>query len=163
MIQDEKERYDAALEYATEMHEGQYRKGGEPYITHPVAVAEIVREKGGDTDCVITALFHDLLEDTEATEEEIERIGGSKVLLAVKLLTKAKGADIAEYDRRLRTDPIAKLVKGADRLHNLRSAIITDNTFKKKYIKETEEFFMDLLPEIPEAVEALRRSMSSQD
>ena len=54
MIQDEHERYNESLRYATEMHKGQYRKGGKEYITHSVAVAEIVREKGGDIDSVIS-------------------------------------------------------------------------------------------------------------
>ncbi len=158
MIQ-EKEKYDAALEYATVMHKGQYRKGGKEYITHPVAVAEIVREKGGDLDCVITALFHDLLEDTEATEQDIERIGGAKVLHAVKLLTKPHNVVMSEYISGIRSDPIAFLVKGADRLHNLRSCIKTSTEFRKRYIAETEEWFMDFLPEIPGVVEEIRKTI----
>ena len=55
----DKKRYENALAFAAKKHEGQFRIGGLPYITHPVAVAEIVKEKGGDTDAVITALFHD--------------------------------------------------------------------------------------------------------
>ncbi len=163
MIKNEKERYEAALGYATLMHKGQYRKGGKEYITHPVAVAGIVREKGGDTDCVITALFHDLLEDTAATEEEIERIGGSSVLRTVRLLTKPRNVVMADYISGIRSDPTAFLVKGADRLHNLRSAVEADDAFRRKYIKESEEWFMDFLPEIPEAVEKLREITPSAD
>ena len=55
------DRYNKALEYTRTKHEGQYRKGGEPYITHPQAVAEILREKGYGEDYLIAGLFHDLL------------------------------------------------------------------------------------------------------
>ena len=71
------ERYTRALEYATQKHSGQYRIGGEEYITHPVAVAEIVRSKGYGTDYQITALFHDLLEDTDATERDLRANGAN--------------------------------------------------------------------------------------
>ncbi len=153
------EKYEEALRYATEMHKGQYRKGGAEYITHPVAVAEIVREKGGDTDCIITALFHDLLEDTSADEREIERIGGKKVLNAVKLLTKTPGYVMKDYVDGIKSDPTAYLVKGADRLHNLRSACEGNKAFRRRYIAESEEWYMDFLPEIPQAVEALRKTL----
>ncbi len=85
------ERLKLAYQYAEEKHRGQYRKGGEPYITHPLAVAKILREKGFGIDYQITALFHDLLEDTDASEEMIEKLGGKNVLKAVKLLTKSDG------------------------------------------------------------------------
>ena len=80
---DEKERYQKAEAFATEKHKGQFRIGGEPYIMHPLAVAEIVRNQGYGMDYQITALFHDLLEDTDATEEEIFDLGGARVLEAV--------------------------------------------------------------------------------
>lgn len=77
----DKKRCENALAFAAKKHEGQFRIGGLPYITHPVAVAGIVKEKGGDTDAVITALFHDLLEDTDATEEEILSFGNKKYFI----------------------------------------------------------------------------------
>ena len=81
----DKKRYENALEFAAKKHAGQYRIGGLPYITHPIAVSEIVMENGGDTDAVVTALFHDLLEDTDATEQEILDLGNEKILHSVKL------------------------------------------------------------------------------
>ena len=149
------EKYAAAYEFAAKKHEGQFRKGGEPYITHPAAVADILREQGMDEDHLITALFHDLLEDTDATEAEIEAIGGERVLRAVKLLTKKKDYVMSEYISGIKSDPIAYAVKGADRLHNLRSAFAADIEFRRKYIKESIEWFLDFRPEIPDAVRAL--------
>jgi len=154
------DRYQIALKFAVEKHEGQYRKGGEPYITHPVAVAEILREKGYGEEYLITALFHDLLEDTDATETEILSLGGERVLKAVKLLTKENGYDMAEYVSRIRSDEIAFAVKAADRLHNLRSAVFADDNFKRRYIAETREWYMDFCEEIAEAVIELEKTFN---
>lgn len=156
----DKKRYEAALAFATKKHDGQYRIGGLPYITHPVAVAKIVREKGGDTDEVITALFHDLLEDTDATEEEILSLGNERILRSVKLLTKTKGYVMKDYVDAIRKDETAFLVKGADRLHNLRSAICADADFKRRYIYETIDWYLDFMPEIPSAVKNLAQTLS---
>lgn len=149
------ERIEAAYKYAEEKHKNQYRKGGEPYITHPEAVANILKEKGYGTDYIITALFHDLLEDTDASEKMIELIGGRDVLEAVKILTKKDGYVMSDYVSAIKSNPIAFAVKGADRLHNLRSAFVTSTEFKKKYIKESIDWYLDFCPEIPEAVKAL--------
>ena len=65
------EKLHLALEFAKEKHSGQKRIGGDDYITHPIAVCEIVKKQGFDENYLIAALFHDLLEDTDATEEEI--------------------------------------------------------------------------------------------
>lgn len=126
---DEKERYQKAEAFATEKHKGQFRIGGEPYIMHPLAVAEIVRNQGYGMDYQITALFHDLLEDTDATEEEIFDLGGARVLEAVRLLTKQEGYVMAEYVAGIRSNPIAFVVKAADRLHNLRTAFVRMRRF----------------------------------
>lgn len=152
--------YDRALAFATQKHEGQVRIGGLPYITHPVAVAEMVQKKGYGIDYVITGLFHDLLEDTDATEQEILDIGGNKVLQAVKLLTKTNGYVMKEYVAGICSNPISYVVKTADRLHNLRCAICTDDDFKRRYVLETIDWYMDFSPEIRDAVKALAKSMS---
>lgn len=151
--------YEKALEFAAKKHEGQYRIGGEPYITHPVAVAEIVKRWGFDTEYQITALFHDLLEDTDAKKSEILALSDEKVLEAVLLLTKVKPYSMREYVGRIKKNKLAFVVKTADRLHNLSTAFCTDEAFKRKYILETLEYYMDFSPEIQNAVKKLSASM----
>lgn len=155
----EENKYEAAKAFAKAMHEGQLRAGGEPYITHPIAVAEYLKEKGYGTDYLMTALFHDLLEDTAATEAEIEALGGKEVLAAVKLLTKRKGQSAEEYLRGIKENPIASAVKGADRLHNLKSAFCRDEAFRKRYAEESKRYYSDLNPEIPAAIENLEKTL----
>ena len=157
----DEERYDNALRFAAEKHKGQFRIGGDEYITHPMAVAEIVKRQGYGIDVQIAALFHDLLEDTDATESEILKFGNEEILKAVKLLTKQKGYDMAEYVAGIRHNGLALAVKAADRLHNLRCALVTDTEFKRKYIFETVDWYLDFSPEIPKAVKALAQSLDT--
>ena len=157
----DEERLNNALSFATEKHKGQFRVGGDEYITHPMAVAEIVKEQGYGIDVQIAALFHDLLEDTDATESEILKLGNEEILKAVKLLTKKKGYNMAEYVAGIRQNKIAFAVKAADRLHNLRCAFVTNTEFKRKYILETVDWYLDFSPEIPKAVKALAESMDT--
>ena len=149
----------SALLFAEKEHSGQKRIGGEPYITHPKAVAKIISDKGYGSEYIITALFHDLLEDTDATEQEIMRLGGKRVLNSVKLLTKTDKTIMSDYISGIKSDPMAFAVKGADRLHNLMSAECADKSFKLRYIKETRLWYMDFMPEIPEALNALENSL----
>ena len=65
----------SAYEYAKEMHNGQKRESGEPYITHPLAVATILIDLGMDTDAICAALLHDVVEDTEATYDDVKKNG----------------------------------------------------------------------------------------
>ena len=150
-----------ALEFAKSKHKGQKRIGGDDYITHPIAVSEIVKNQGFDKNYQITSLFHDLLEDTDATEEEIIRYGNQEILEAVILLTKKKGYNMAEYISAIKQNPIAFAVKAADRLHNLQCAIVTDEEFKRKYILETVDWYLDFSPEIRKAVKRLAESLKT--
>ena len=155
----DEERYDNALRFAAEKHKGQFRIGGDEYITHPMAVAEIVRQNGYGIDVQIAALFHDLLEDTDATENEILALSNENVLEAVKLLTKQKGYVMESYVSAIRKNEMAFSVKGADRLHNLRCAFACDEDFKRRYILETVDWYLDFSPEIPKAVKKLAQSL----
>lgn len=149
-----------AYEYAEKMHKGQTRKDGvTPYIVHPRAVAKFLYDRGFGDDYIITALFHDLLEDTAATENEILAIGGDNVLQAVKLLTKSPDYNNADYVAAIKRNPIAFAVKGADRLNNIESATDTNDDFKRKYIAETKEWYFDFLPEIAAATETLEKTL----
>ena len=158
---DDSECYKLALDFAKSKHDGQKRIGGDDYISHPIAVCEIVKSQGYDKDYQITALFHDLLEDTDATEDEILKFGNQEILESVKLLTKKKGYDMAEYISGIKQNPIAFTVKTADRLHNLESAITTNEEFKRKYILETVDWYLDFSPEIRKAVKRLAESLKT--
>ena len=152
-------KIEQAYAYAEKMHSGQKRKGGEPYIIHPAAVADYVYCKGCGRDYVITALFHDLLEDTAADENEIERLGGKKVLEAVKLLTKGKNYNPEEYINGVKSNQIAFAVKNADRLNNVNSAYCCSEDFKRRYAEETIDYYLDFSSEIPLAVKKLVNSL----
>ncbi|MBO7345578.1 MAG: HD domain-containing protein [Clostridia bacterium] len=155
------ERVKRALDFASEKHKGQKRIGGDDYITHPIAVCEKLKNLGFNEDYQITALFHDLLEDTNATEKEILSYGNHKILRAVKLLTKQKGNDMQEYVNAIKNNKIAFAVKGADRLHNLECALVTDVEFKRKYILETVDWYLDFSLEIKKAVKRLAESLDT--
>ena len=157
----ESERVQRALDFATQKHKGQKRIGGEDYITHPIAVYEMVKAQGYDEDFQITALFHDLLEDTNTTEEEILAYGNQNVLTAVKLLTKEKGYDMQKYIGDIKGNQIAFVVKSADRVHNLQSALVANVEFKRKYILETVDWYLDFSKEIKRAVKKLAESLDT--
>ena len=155
------QRVQRALEFATEKHKGQKRIGGADYITHTVAVCEMVKSQGYGEDYQITALFHDLLEDTNATETEILSYGNAEILTAVKLLTKQKGYVMKEYVEAIKSNELAFAIKSADRLHNLQSALLTNVEFKRKYILETVDWYLDFSLEIRKAVKKLAESLET--
>ena len=130
--------------YVKEKHKGQLRKHGTEYYTHPFAVSEILKNKGFDIDYQITGLFHDLLEDTSATYEEILNLSNEKVAIATKLVTKEKDYNMDDYINRIKNNDIAHMVKLADRIHNLSEAEYADKSFRDEYIKESEEYYVDL-------------------
>ena len=74
LTQEDRARIRDAFDYARSHHEGQLRKDGSPYITHPLEVAHLVAELGLDADSVMAALLHDTIEDTDATHEEISKL-----------------------------------------------------------------------------------------
>ena len=150
-----------AIEFATQKHKGQKRIGGNDYISHPIAVYEMVKKQGYGEDYQITALFHDLLEDTDATEDEILSFSNQDVLTAVKLLTKEKGYDMQKYIEAIKNNPISFAVKNADRLHNLQCALVTSVEFKRKYILETVDWYLDFSKEIKTAVKTLAESLDT--
>lgn len=157
------EKCKLALAFAREKHQGQTRHGGEEYITHPIAVAEILYKKGMPDEYILAALFHDLLEDTDATEDEIIALGGEDVLEAVKLVTKAPGYSMKDYMDGIEKSPLAREVKAADRLHNLICARESKEDFKLRYLKDSIDWYLELSPEIPQAANALYGTLSSPE
>ncbi len=120
-----------AYAIAAQKHEGQTRTSGEPYISHPVAVALILVEMDCDTDTVIAALLHDTLEDTDLSPQVIKRDFGADVLLIVEGVSKLRHINYTKEDpqaENLRKMLLAMvrdirviLIKLADRLHNMRT------------------------------------------
>lgn len=156
----ESERIKKAVEIATQAHEGQLRKTGEPYIIHPLAVKKILEEWGMDEDTIIAGVLHDSVEDTELTLEDIKNDFGESVAFLVDGVTKLSTArngmrDIDTYlpatrDNFLRlmialgSDIRVLIIKLADRLHNLRTLSALPPDKQKKIAKETLEVFAPL-------------------
>lgn len=137
-----------AFEFANEAHKGVRRRSGEPYIMHPLAVAKIAtREIGLGTTSVISALLHDVVEDTDYTVEDIANLFGPKVATIVDGLTKISGvmgsdtSQQAESFRKmiltLADDVRVILIKIADRLHNMRTLASMPEHKQVKIASET--------------------------
>ncbi len=171
-----KEEYEGvvrAFEFANEAHKGVRRRSGEPYILHPIAVAKIVvQEIGLGYKSIVTALLHDIVEDTEYTVEDISRLFGEKVASLVDGLTKIKSAMDTNHNKAQGGDKNAKLsenqekslqaenfkrilltlnddvrvilIKLADRLHNLRTIDSMPERKKDKILSETMYIFIPL-------------------
>ena len=144
-----------AFNFAYELHEGQTRKSGEPYIAHPVAVATLLRSLGGDSVTIAAGFLHDVVEDTEVTPEEIEELFGEEVRLLVEGVTKLSKFNFsstterqAENFRRMflamATDIRVIIVKLADRLHNMRTLDHLKPEKQRRISRETREIFAPL-------------------
>src|SRR5690242_5658032 len=119
-----------AYEVADMRHADQMRKSGDPYITHPLAVANILAELGMDTTTLVAALLHDTVEDTGYTLEALTAEFGAEVghlvdgvtkLDRVVLGTAAEGETIRKMIIAMARDPRVLVIKVADRLHNMRT------------------------------------------
>ena len=146
------ERVLRAYQLGARMHAGQERKSGEPYITHPVAVATILAELGLDAETVIAALLHDTLEDTELTRTALAAEFGEVVADLVDGVTKLdkmrfgsrQEADAESFRKMLLAmarDLRVILIKLADRLHNMRTLGAKDLVSRRRIARETLEIF----------------------
>lgn len=133
-----------AIEFMKQKHRGQKRKQGTPYHTHPLAVAKLLKDKGFPIEYQIAGLFHDLIEDTDCTYEEIISFSNEEVLEAVRLVSKEAGYVMAEYIGNIKQNDMARMVKLADRIHNLSESPMANRKFQAKYIKETQDWYVDL-------------------
>lgn len=144
-----------AFEFAYSLHQGQYRASGEPYIAHPVAVAGLLRDLGGDSTMVAAGFLHDVVEDTDVTPEELEERFGPEVRQLVEGVTKlskfnfsSKTERQAENFRRMflamAQDIRVIVVKLADRLHNMRTLEHLPEEKRRRIARETREIFAPL-------------------
>lgn len=138
-----------AAEYAKQKHGKQKRMQGTPYYEHPYMVAKILKDKGFSEEYQIAGLFHDLIEDTETSYEDILELTNRDIARAVLLVSKEEGYIMSEYMNRIKLDDMARMIKLADRLHNLNDAKVANSKFQRKYIKETEEWYLDLAKGTP--------------
>jgi (p)ppGpp synthase/HD superfamily hydrolase len=128
---------EGAIRFACVAHEGQFDKLNQPYVLHPLAVMMTVPEY-----LRIPALFHDIIEDTDFTLDDLRELGVSaRDVEIIDYLTKRKGESRADYINRVMEDPDAILVKRADRRHNMsRIEFIDDpatrNRLEKKYQRD---------------------------
>lgn len=146
--------------FAMKMHSGQKRESGEPYFSHPVAVAGILTEYKLDAATIITALLHDTVEDTPASYADIQSLFGEDVAKLVKGLTKLSKVQIhseaskqAENFQKLvlaiSSDIRVLLIKLADRLHNMRTLGCCKKQEKRiRIARETMEIYVPLAERI---------------
>ena len=141
--------------YATaeKLHEGVKRKSGEPYITHPLAVATIAAEIGMDTTTVVAALLHDTVEDTDYSLDELSHDFGSEVARLVDGVTKldkvvlgsaAEAETIRKMIVAMAEDPRVLVIKVSDRLHNMRTMRFLPPEKQAKKARETLEVIAPL-------------------
>ncbi len=150
---------DPALENAFIMaekaHEGQFRQSGEPFVSHPLAVAEILAELGMDTDTIIAGLLHDVIEDTDLTMDEIQKEFSPQISKLVDGVTKLKNLEFKSYEEQqaeslrkmflaMAADIRVIIIKLADRLHNMRTLKYQSENKQIEKAKETLEIYAPL-------------------
>ena len=151
----EEEKLYKAYTYAQTAHAGQKRASGEPYFIHPCAVANILMDLGLDEATIAAALLHDVIEDTPATAEDIQREFGSEVLGLVdgvtkleKIVFKSQEDADAENFRKIfvamAKDVRVIIIKLADRLHNMRSLNFLSHERQQRMASETLEIYAPL-------------------
>lgn len=146
-----------AIDFATKAHEGQKRRSGEPYIVHPLTVADTLIDWGMDIDTVLAGILHDTVEDTDATLNDVENLFGGDVAFLVDGVTKVSKAragmkNLENYLPQT-TDNLSKLliavgqdvrviiIKLADRLHNLSTLQYMPLEKQQKIARESLEVF----------------------
>ncbi|MBR2943472.1 MAG: bifunctional (p)ppGpp synthetase/guanosine-3',5'-bis(diphosphate) 3'-pyrophosphohydrolase [Clostridia bacterium] len=151
------EKIKSAFLYAKELHEGQMRLSGEPYIMHPISVAEIVANLGLDTDSVCAAFLHDTVEDCpdKTNLDEITRLFGSDVALLVDGVTKIKSINVEEKEE-AQIESIRKMllamskdirvifIKLCDRVHNMRTLYVKKDAKRRATALETMHVYAPL-------------------
>ena len=143
---------ESAYHFSKAAHEGQYRKSGEPYISHPLAVAGILAEWHLDTQALTAALLHDVTEDTAITKSEISRNFGMPVAELVDGVSKLDKIEFESQEKAqaenfrkmllaMARDVRVILIKLADRLHNMRTLDAFDTPKRQRIARETLEIY----------------------
>ncbi|QJD72384.1 bifunctional GTP diphosphokinase/guanosine-3',5'-bis pyrophosphate 3'-pyrophosphohydrolase [Marinobacterium sp. LSUCC0821] len=138
--------------YAAQAHDGQRRKSGEPYVTHPLAVASVLAEMHMDHDCLIAAMLHDVIEDTEINYDGIESQFGDQVAKVVDGVSKlthlefeskaeAQAENFQKMVLAMAEDIRVIIVKLADRLHNMRTLGAMRPDKQRRIAKETLDIY----------------------
>jgi GTP pyrophosphokinase len=144
-----------AYEFAEESHRGQLRKSGDPFIEHPLGVAHILADLGMDTTTLVSALLHDVVEDTDLSLDEVERDFGDEVALIVDGLTKldritfrsreqAQAENVRKMIVAMARDIRVLIIKLADRLHNMRTLGSLSRSKQENKAVETLEIYAPL-------------------
>ena len=142
----------SAYQFSEQAHEGQFRKSGEPYISHPLAVANILAQWHLDPQALTAALLHDVMEDTSVTKTEISRNFGRPVAELVDGVSKLDKIEFeshaeaqAENFRKMllamARDVRVILIKLADRLHNMRTLEAVSSEQRRRIARETLEIY----------------------
>ncbi|WP_298700140.1 bifunctional (p)ppGpp synthetase/guanosine-3',5'-bis(diphosphate) 3'-pyrophosphohydrolase [uncultured Brevundimonas sp.] len=144
-----------AYVYAMKMHGSQLRASGDPYFAHPIQVAGILTDYRLDTAAIVTALLHDVVEDTSATRDDIASMFGEEIAVLVEGVTKLSRLELqAEHTRQaenlrkfilaISKDVRVLLVKLADRLHNMRTLQYVKPEKRERISRETLEVYAPL-------------------
>lgn len=144
-----------AYDFSAQAHAGQMRKSGEPYLKHPLAVAGILTVLRSDVSAIVAGLLHDTLEDTVATNDELERQFGKEVVHLVDGVTKIGKIQFKNYEEKqaenfrkmvlsMADDIRVVLVKLADRLHNMRTLQHHRPVKQQEIAQETMEIYAPL-------------------
>jgi GTP pyrophosphokinase len=151
---------------AEQMHRGQMRKSGEPYITHPLSVAQICADLGLDTTTLVAALLHDTVEDTNYTLAALERDFGEEVAILVDGVTKfdkvfyGKDAEVETIRKMIimaGRDVRVLIIKLADRLHNMRTLDARSRSSQARIANATREVLIPLCDRL--GIQALKREL----
>ncbi|HUP94801.1 MAG TPA: bifunctional (p)ppGpp synthetase/guanosine-3',5'-bis(diphosphate) 3'-pyrophosphohydrolase [Burkholderiales bacterium] len=143
---------ESAYHFSKAAHEGQYRKSGEPYISHPLAVADILAQWHMDPQALTAALLHDVTEDTEVTKTEISRNFGKPVAELVDGVSKLDNIEFETHEQAqaenfrkmllaMARDVRVILIKLADRLHNLRTLEAVPTEKQERIARETLDIY----------------------
>ncbi|WP_419026125.1 RelA/SpoT family protein [Emergencia sp.] len=144
-----------AFDIARELHDGQLRKSGEPYLIHPIAVAKILVQLGMDDETIVGGLLHDVVEDTEYTREQLVQDFSEEVALLVDGVTKlgaikfdtkeeAQAENLRKMFLAMSKDIRVLIIKLADRLHNMRTLEFMREEKKLEKARETLDIYAPL-------------------